>query len=67
MSQNPLANYFTNNSDFLVNNTGGINNNSQPDLAGRTFFDIIAECKDFSKRNSFFKISIKINLFFENI
>ena len=49
MSQNPLASYFTNNSDFLVNNTG-VNNNSQPDLAGRTFFDIIAECKDFSKK-----------------
>ena len=42
MSQNNLlASYFTNSADLCTNNT--------TDLAGRSFFDIIAECKDFSK------------------
>ena len=49
MSQNPLASYFTNSADFLVNSNSTNNINSHTDLAGRTFFDIIAECKDFSK------------------
>ncbi len=39
---NPLASYFTNSADL----------NISTDLAGRSFFDLISECKDFS--NFFF-------------
>ena len=46
MSQNPLASYFKNSDDFLANNNNTLTTTT--DLAGRTFFDLIAECKDFS-------------------
>lgn len=38
---NPLASYFTNSND--LDDTNGT------DLGGRSFFDVISECKDFSK------------------
>lgn len=40
MSNNLLASYFTNSSDL---------SNTTNDVGGRSFFDIISECKDFSK------------------
>lgn len=39
---NPLASYFTNSNDLS-------NNTNCTDLGGRSFFDVISECKDFSK------------------
>ena len=43
---NPLASYFTNSSDL----------NSSSDIGGRSFFDVISECKDFSNTNLLIKI-----------
>ncbi len=44
---NPLANYFTNSGDFLVSNRNSsvVASAATTDLAGPTFFDLIAECK----------------------
>ena len=46
MSKNLLAGYFTNSAD-LTNTTS-----SSVDIGGRSFFDIISECKDFSRHKS---------------
>jgi hypothetical protein len=43
MSNNFLASYFTNSDADLAGPNG------TADLAGRSFFDLISECKDFSK------------------
>ena len=42
MSNSLLASYFTNSADIS-------SNSSDVDICGRSFFDIISECKDFSK------------------
>ncbi len=57
---NPLASYFTNSGDFLVSNSNSSAavSAATTDLAGRTFFDLIAECKDFSKCLLYFFFSI---------
>ena len=46
-NSNPLASYFTNSGDFLVSNSKSssvVASATTTDLAGRTFFDLIAEC-----------------------
>ncbi len=42
----PLASYFTNSGDFLVSNRNSsvVASATTTDLAGRTFFDLIAAC-----------------------
>lgn len=47
MSKNILAGYFTNVSDDLTSSTTG-----SVDIGGRTFFDVISECKDFNERET---------------
>ncbi len=55
MPQNNLAGYFTDSDK--INETSG-----DGDIGGRTFFDVIAECKDFSNLINKFKKSLsKIN------
>ena len=48
MSKNLLAGYFTNSADLTNTNSSSV------DIGGRSFFDIISECKDFSTNASFF-------------
>ena len=47
-NSNPLASYFKNSGDFLVSNSNSsrvVASAATTDLAGRTFFDLIAVCK----------------------
>lgn len=41
---NLLAGYFTNSDDLDLGGTGS----KSVDIGGRSFFDVISECKDFS-------------------
>ena len=46
-NSNPVGSYFKNSGDFLVSNSnsrGVVASATTTDLAGRTFFDLIAEC-----------------------
>lgn len=42
---NLLAGYFANSDELSLGSTG----NNKVDIGGRSFFDVISECKDFSR------------------
>lgn len=46
MSKNQLASYFKSEGNDELMGGGAIG-----DIAGRSFFDLISDCKDFSKNN----------------
>lgn len=58
MSKNQLASYFKSdeNDEFL----GGSGSGAIGDVTGRSFFDLISDCKDFSKINSIINQSSSI-------
>jgi hypothetical protein len=48
-SKNFLASYFTNENDYLTTST--TTTTTTTDLAGRSFFDLISECKNFNEKD----------------
>ena len=62
MSKNQLASYFkdTNDESMITGGSGG--SGALSDLTGRSFFDLISECKDFSRIFNHFYLFIQFNL-----